>query len=375
VTPADWWPGGWWPGGWWLAAQCVALAAMVRVTWSAVRAEPALRVTADDDRPRISVVVPARNEANRISGCVEPLRHAPGVVEVIVVNDESTDDTADVAISCGATVLAGAPLPAGWVGKSWAVHQGALAAKGEWVVTLDADAVPDPSLPVALVTRLERDGVRVATAGGRFRCPTGPSRWLHAAMLTTLVVRFGPAGRRGGSRLANGQCMAMRRDDLVQLIAAVRGSTIEDVALVAAATRRGWTTRLIDATSLLTVQMYDDFASTWRGWGRSLSLAGVVPAPMLVVHLALVAVGQVAPPFALVVALSTGATTMHVALPAALLAIRLGTLVGTRRAYERGGAWYWASPLADGLAWLALVAGVARRVLRRPERWRGRTYS
>jgi dolichol-phosphate mannosyltransferase len=370
VAPQDWWP-----GGWWLVLQGAALAAMVRTTWMAVRAERALHANEGEGTAHISVVVPARNEAGRIAGCLEPLRGAPGVVEVVVVDDESTDDTAVVARSHGATVLTGAPLPAGWVGKAWALHQGALAARGEWVVTLDADAVPDPRLPAALVNRLERDGVRVATAAGRFRCPTGPSRWLHAAMLTTLVVRFGPAGRRGGSPLANGQCMAMRRDDVVELIGEVRGSTVEDVALVAAATRRWWSTGLVDATPLLTVQMYDTIGSTWRGWGRSLSLAGAVPSASLAWHLVLVAVAQVLPPVTLVAALVAGAPIAHVVLPAALLAMRLGMLVGTRRAYELGGPWYWASPLADALAWWSLAGGVARRALRRPERWRDRTYA
>lgn len=369
-------PQDWWPGGWWLVLQGAALAAMLRTTWMAARAERPLDAgRVDPAAPRISVVVPARNEAARIAGCLAGLRGAMGVVEVLVVDDESTDGTADVARSHGATVLAGAPLPAGWVGKSWALHQGATAARGEWVVTLDADVVADPRLPAALVARLERDGVRVATAAGRFRCPTGPSRWLHAAMLTTLVVRFGPAGRRGGSPLANGQCMAMRRGDLVELIGEVRGSTVEDVALVASAARRGWSTRLVDATPLLTVQMYDSVGATWRGWGRSLSLAGAVRTVALAWHLVLVAVAQVVPPVVLAGAVAAGAPFAHIALPFALLAVRLGTLAGTRRAYERGGPWYWASPLADVVAWCALVAGAARRVFRRPERWRDRTYA
>ena len=78
---------------------------------------------------------------------------------------------------------------------------------------------------------------------------------------------------------------------------------------------------------------------------------------------------------ALVAALVASAPAAYVALPLALLAVRLGTLVGTRRTYERGGPWYWSSPLADAAAWCSLVAGAARRVLRRPERWRDRTYA
>ncbi|MEY3482800.1 MAG: hypothetical protein RLZ40_843, partial [Actinomycetota bacterium] len=117
----------------------------------------------------ISVVVPARNEAARIAECLAPLRQAPGVREVIVVDDESTDATASVANGFGATVLPGRPLPEGWVGKIWALQQGIEAARGEVVVTLDADARPDPALALALRDALVASNADMATVAPRFR--------------------------------------------------------------------------------------------------------------------------------------------------------------------------------------------------------------
>ena len=100
----------------------------------------------------VSAVIPARDEAARIGPCVLAARADPGVSEVIVVDDESTDGTAAAAARAGARVIPGLPLPAGWVGKQWALQQGLEVASGEYVLTLDADTRPRPGLAAALVT-------------------------------------------------------------------------------------------------------------------------------------------------------------------------------------------------------------------------------
>ena len=132
-----------------------------------------------------------------------------------MVDDESTDDTAALAGSLGARVVAGRPLPPGWVGKPWALDQGLRVARGEWVVTMDADAEAVLGLPAALVERAQRDGLDFVSLAGRFRCPTSALRGLHPSLLTTLVYRFGPPGSsrtpRPGRSVANGQCTAFRR--------------------------------------------------------------------------------------------------------------------------------------------------------------------
>ena len=119
----------------------------------------------------ISIVVPARDEATRIGPLLAAVVGAPGVAEVIVVDDESTDGTADVARAGGATVVTGEPLPAGWAGKAWALQQGLDAASGDWVVFLDADTRPSPELPGSLVARMIADDLDRAHRRWPLRLP------------------------------------------------------------------------------------------------------------------------------------------------------------------------------------------------------------
>lgn len=325
--------------------------------------------TSTTSGPTISVVVPARDEAERIGPLLEALRDAPCVSEVLVVDDESTDATATVAVDAGAIVVPGTPVPHGWVGKAWAVQQGVVAAKGDWVVTLDADTRPSPELPHALVHRAERDGLHFVTVGGRFDCPTEGAAWLHPAMLTTLVYRFGPAGYAGkvapDRHLANGQCMAFERLPFLGAggMLPVAGEVVEDVALARHLAGRDWKVAMLDGPELLTTRMYEDLAGTWRGWGRSLALPGVEPLWRQVLDLGVVLLAQALPLPRLL--LRRGDV-----LDVALLAMRLGTLAGTAQAYERRGRGYWLSPTAD----LVAAAAVARGLVDRTREWRGRRY-
>ncbi|MFZ4811341.1 MAG: glycosyltransferase [Ilumatobacteraceae bacterium] len=355
-----------------LAAAAVALGRIA----GAARRRPPLVAGADVAGPRlldepvtISVVVPARDEAERIGPLLAAVVGAPGVGEVIVVDDQSTDATVAVTEAAGATVVPGAPLPPGWAGKAWALQQGIERATGAWIVTLDADTRPSSELPLALVSRARSDGLRFVTVGGRFDCPTAGARWLHPAMLTTLVYRFGPAGRAGyvppHRQLANGQCMAFERHGFLDTggMEPVAAEVVEDVALARSLATRGWPVAMLDGPSLLTTRMYESLGETWRGWGRSIALPGVEPTWRQVLDLLVVVSAQALPLPRLL--LGRGDP-----LDAALLLVRLGTLAGTAQAYEYPDAAYWLSPLADMPAAVALAGGIVRR----RQRWRGRSY-
>ncbi len=318
----------------------------------------------------ISVVVPARDEAGRIGPLLAAVVGAPGVAEVIVVDDQSSDSTAELARRAGATVISGDPLPDGWAGKAWALQQGVGAATSDWVVTLDADARPDRRLPMALVARAVADRLDLLTVGGRFECPTPGSRWLHPAMLTTLVYRFGPPGSpamRPDRTMANGQCMAVPRTSFLAAgaMASVRSEVVEDIALARHLAAEGRRVGFLDASELLSVRMFESLGDVWHGWGRSLALPGVEPRRRQVIDLSIVVLAQVLPIPRLLMRRGD-------AIDVALAAIRLGTLVGTRRAYERTDAPYWLSPLADPLAAIAIARGIARRGR---QTWRGRSYA
>jgi len=88
----------------------------------------------------VSIIIPARNEEANLPKLLESLRSsASNQLEVLVVDDESTDDTAATALRYGATVIPAAPLPPGWTGKTWACHQGSAVATGAALFFLDAD--------------------------------------------------------------------------------------------------------------------------------------------------------------------------------------------------------------------------------------------
>jgi len=92
------------------------------------------------NRPRISVIIPTRNEETNLPPLLESLQESTnGPFEILVVDDGSTDATAAVAVQHGAKVIAAKSLPEGWTGKTWACHQGALAASGDVFFFLDAD--------------------------------------------------------------------------------------------------------------------------------------------------------------------------------------------------------------------------------------------
>lgn len=353
-------------GGDWLSvvAQTIAGIAALRMIVRAARRRPPLG-EATGGVPNVTVVIPARNEAARLPECLSSLVGAPNVIEVIVVDDCSDDATASVARDHGATVIAGAPLPEGWAGKVWALHQGVSRATGEWVVMLDADTRVSRQLPGALVSRAITERCTLLSAAGKFECPSWGARFLHPAMLTTLIYRYGPADWRGTvrrhQRIANGQCMAMRTVDARHALEVVKSETIEDVALA----RSVESAVMVDASTMLTTRMYEDFASTFSGWGRSLALASVEPAHKLWWHLFVVFFAQVFPTLVFLFSQSNVVVVV-------LLLLRVGTLAGTRTAYGKIDLAYWLSPLADVVAWWALVLGVARR--NAPESWRGRTY-
>lgn len=123
--------------------------------------------------PAVSVIIPARNEEHNLPVLLRSLAgQSVRPHEVIVVDDGSTDRTAEVARQHGARVISSQPLPEGWRGKTWACHQGAQAATGELLSFLDADTWFEPEgLARALAAY-----AAFSTAAAPARCPSPPTR-------------------------------------------------------------------------------------------------------------------------------------------------------------------------------------------------------
>lgn len=234
----------------------------------------------------VSVLVPARDEAHRIGPLLASL---PRDVEVLVLDDESSDGTGDLVRAAGFTVLEGKPLPTGWLGKPWACQQLADAATGEVLLFVDADVVLAPGAVGATVAAL--DGLDLVSPYPR-QLASGLTR-LVQPLLQWSILTFLPSGgvRSGRPSLsaANGQLLAIRRSayERVGGHASVRAEVVEDVALLRAVKRTGGRGGVVDGTHLATTRMYDGGRDLVDGYTKSLhTVPAAVPALLLVLYVA-----------------------------------------------------------------------------------------
>ena len=138
----------------------VGLAAGFLLLWRI----PACLAALPDTAASVSVVIPARNEEANLPRLLRSLSASESLsIEVLVIDDHSSDRTAEVAQELGATVISAEPLPAGWTGKAWACYQGAQQASGELLLFLDADTYFAHGGIDKLVARWLREGDRGLT--------------------------------------------------------------------------------------------------------------------------------------------------------------------------------------------------------------------
>jgi len=230
--------------------------------------------------PKISVIVPARNEENDVGMCLASLAAQDyPEMELVVVDDESTDATLDRAREVledtpSTRIVEGRPRPGpDWIGKSWALTQGAEQATGEWLLFIDADVYHHPTAirqAMALALDREMDAVSIMP---RIDCP---SFWEKCVMplfaaLTVLVEPIDRANRpEAGSSRLSGAFILVRRSvyEAVGGHAAISDQILEDMALARRLKQHGARTWLTFTHDLTHTRMYHNFHELWRGLVR-----------------------------------------------------------------------------------------------------------
>lgn len=220
-------------------------------------------------KTRVSVLVPARDEADNLRHTL-PALLAQGAYEVIVLDDDSRDATARVAQTCGARVLMGQPLPAGWAGKNWACQQLAQAATGDVLIFTDADVQWHGGALASVLTEFERSGADLLSVWPRQQNLT-PGERLVTPLLDDLLLCWFPAPLvalpHPDASAANGQVMVFRREAYGRLggHAAVQGEVLEDIALGRAVKASGGRLRVALGGDLISVRMYRSYPESLGG--------------------------------------------------------------------------------------------------------------
>lgn len=198
--------------------------------------------------PKVTAVVPARNEAAVIRSAVPTLvkQKYAGEFHVIVVDDSSTDGTAAAARSAAAdsplTVISAPPPEPGWTGKLWAVSRGIEAAQRgapDYLLLTDADIVHPPDNLSSLVALAEAEGYGLVSLMVRLQCRSLAERALIPAFVFFFFLFYPPAWIRSGSHRtagAAGGCILIRRNWLERIggLERIRGALIDDCALARA---------------------------------------------------------------------------------------------------------------------------------------------
>jgi hopene-associated glycosyltransferase HpnB len=240
------------------------------------------------DTCEVAVIVPARNEAALIGDTLAALfaQDYPGKIQIIVIDDHSTDGTAEIArqtaLAAGAadrlTVIAAPPLPPGWAGKVWAMQTGfdrarSVAAAARYVLFTDADIRHGSDLIRRLVGRAEAARLDLVSLMVRLRCRAFAERALVPAFVYFFRMLYPfawVADRRRATAAAAGGCMLVRREALDRIggLSAIRSRLIDDCAL-AGAIKPGGDIRLDVADTSLSARAYEQLGDIWRMIARS----------------------------------------------------------------------------------------------------------
>ena len=345
---------------------------------------------------KVSAIIPTLNEAERIRPCLEGLSNQGDELREIIVVDSNSQDATPAIVKAQAQIdprfslINDPPLPPGWVGRPWALHNGFLnsSAQSEWILGIDADTLPQTGLINSLLATAEAEGYDLISLAPQFILYYPGEWWLQPALLVTLLYRFDSAGVNAASPqrvMANGQCFFCRRAVLEALAgySSAANSFCDDVTLARNIAAAGYKVGFLDGAKLIKVRMYEGAKETWQEWGRSLDLKDAASVFQVWSDWWFLLLVQGLPLFLSIVALlllnlGYGSNTLVavIGLNLFLLFLRLVILIATASSYQRPAKFslaarlFWLSPLADPLAVLRIFLSS----LQTPTQWRGRSY-
>ena len=236
--------------------------------------------------PRLSVLVPARNEELRLRPCISTLSDSDfPILEILILDDHSTDGTAALVQQRAKgdpriRLISGQPLPEGWVGKPWACHQLAQQAKGDYLLFVDADTrFSDITLSQAVHLAHEQQSDLLSL--WPYLESLSWSERLVIPFVHLFILFYLPHWAKGSLRCfgaANGQFVLFRRAayEKIKGHESVRNHMVEDIAIARNMRAAGFKVLNLDGTNpghsiaLVRCRMYTRFSEVWEGFTKNL---------------------------------------------------------------------------------------------------------
>jgi hopene-associated glycosyltransferase HpnB len=329
------------------------------------------------DLSGVTALVPARDEAALIGQTIAGLGRQGRGLRVVVVDDRSADGTGDAARAAGGvdcTVVEGAPLPPGWVGKLWALEQGRAQVRTPLTLLVDADIELRPGMVAALLHQLQTDDRALVSLMAALEMRSGWEKLLVPAFVYffKLLYPFRLSNApRGIVAAAAGGCVLVDSATLSRIggFSALRGALIDDCALARHVKDAGGRTWIGLTHGVVSHRPMQSLGDIWRMVSRSAYAQLRHSVLLLAVCTALLGVAFWIPPAGL---LAGDARVRLLGLVAmvAMFASYLPTLVF----YRRSPLWALALPLTGTLYLLMTLSSALRHWRGSGARWKGREY-
>lgn len=246
---------------------------------------PRLKASQLATQPKLSILIPARNEAAVIGQTIRALLTQTFTnFELILLDDQSDDGTGTIASQAAGgdarfQMISGTPLPPGWLGKNWACHQLSQAATGDYLLFADADVLWAPDALAALLTLIQAEQADMLTVWPTQQTESWPER-LVVPLMSFAIFCYLPILPVHHTNLpafaaANGQCLLFRREAYEKIggHTAVHNNVIEDVALAKTIKSHGLRLRMADGNWLVSCRMYQNWPEVRAGFSKNI-LAG-----------------------------------------------------------------------------------------------------
>lgn len=269
--------------------NAILLATMIGVlcTWiyflayitRSFRKAPKLDATNNILRPKVSAIVPARNEERFIGDCLTTIgTQNYSNYNIIAVDDSSTDRTAYLIKECALQdrkiIFAEAgPKPDGWVGKNWACYQGYLRSDGDLLLFTDADTNYAKNVIASAVSKMVNEDLDALTLVPRLVCLDRWTKITLPFLSTFLHSRYSPLRVNDPSKRIGyffGSFYLIKRSvyEMIGTHSDVRNELVEDGALGSRVKRSGYKLKMFRGEHLVSAVWARDFSSLWNGLGR-----------------------------------------------------------------------------------------------------------